>query len=563
MEGRNRQLVMQDTVERLQAALPERYSIVSEIARGGAAVVYLARESHPSRDVAIKVLDDGVAAVLGRQRFLREVDVVSNLTHPHVVPIFAAGEADSFLYYVMPYIAGESLRERLKRERRLALRDALQITCDVAGALGYAHRHDIVHRDIKPENILLAGGEAVVADFGIARAFSEAVEEHLTKTGFVVGTPAYMSPEQFEDGVYVDGRSDLYSLGCVLYEMLAGRPPFVGTNAWVLMAHQLSDAPPSLQELCVGVPESVELVIAKSLAKAPDDRFATGEQLIDAIVTTEGDETLSSMALPPAGRSTSVSVGRLRTTDAEVGTGVAVALPTALTSRIGLTLLLAAVFAVNWIETTADNWVGARAGFVPDLRRQVAKAVHAIEGNFSFAYHDATNDIAAYGYSSAYFFFFPLLILALAAVFARREEIAPYRVFSVATMIVYAVSLPFYVLFPVPERWAYPESGAMLLSDRWSSQLIEIFRPISGLDNSFPSFHVSLTVLLIILSFVYQLRFRWSVFALGMTIVLSTFVLGIHWIVDIVGGLAVGVLGVILALRLEHRWAGHALRASG
>ncbi len=222
-----------------------------------------------------------------------------------------------------------------------------------------------------------------------------------------------------------------------------------------------------------------------------------------------------------------------------------------LTSKIGLTSLLALAFFVNWLETTVETWIGADSGLVSDLRYQTAHAVHWLEGTLSFEYHDATNAIATVGYSSSYFLLFPLLLIAVGLTLARRPTVRPFRVFSLAVLIDYAVSLPFFVLFPVPERWAYSESSAMLLSDKWSSQLIEAVRPISGLDNCFPSFHVSLTVVLILVALLYRLRVRWSVLALGTTVILSTFVLGIHWIADIVAGLAVGVLSVMLALRLD------------
>src|SRR5437773_2174459 len=200
------------------------------------ATVYLARDLRHGRPVAIKVLRPEIAAALGPERFLREIEMAARLTHPHILPLHDSGQAGGALYYVMPYIEGESLRDRLEREGPLPLEDALRITREVASALSYAHSHDVVHRDIKPENILLSGGEAVVADFGIARAITRAAGSGLTETGIPVGTPAYMSPEQASGGGLVDGRSDIYSLGCVLYEMLAGEPPYTGASAQVVTA---------------------------------------------------------------------------------------------------------------------------------------------------------------------------------------------------------------------------------------------------------------------------------------------------------------------------------------
>src|SRR3989304_747314 len=219
---------MHDSLPTLQTALAERYRLQHELGRGGMATVYLSEDVKHHRHVAIKVLRPELAAALGPERFLREITVTAKLDHPHILPLLDSGEAAGFLYYVMPYVEGETLRDRLTREKQLPLDDALAITREVANALGYAHSRGIVHRDIKPENILLAGGHARVADFGIARVVAEAAGERLTVTGIAVGTPAYMSPEQVAGEQDVDGRSDLYSLGWGVYEMLAGEPPYVG-----------------------------------------------------------------------------------------------------------------------------------------------------------------------------------------------------------------------------------------------------------------------------------------------------------------------------------------------
>src|SRR5712691_9101040 len=227
-----------NTFAQLQAALADRYALERELGRGGMATVYLARDLRHGRPVAIKVLRPEIAATLGPERFLREIDTAARLTHPHILPLHDSGEAAGFLFYVMPYVEGESLRDRLSREKQLPLGDALQIAREVADALSYAHSHDVVHRDIKPENILFEAGHAVVTDFGIARAITAAGGETLTGTGIAVGTPAYMSPEQLAGGEHVDGRTDVYSLGCVLYEMLAGEPPFTGPTAQAIQARK-------------------------------------------------------------------------------------------------------------------------------------------------------------------------------------------------------------------------------------------------------------------------------------------------------------------------------------
>ena len=290
---------MPDLLERVRAALAGRYDVEREIGRGGMAYVLLAAEAHPQRRVALKVLDPDVAAALGPERFLREVDVAAKLTHPHILPIFAAGEADGLLYYTMPYIEGESLRDRIEHERQLPVADALRIAHDVAGALDYAHRHDIIHRDIKPENILLASGHAIVADFGIARAIGAAGGDRLTASGIAVGTPAYMSPEQSTGDRAVDARTDIYALGCVLYEMLAGVPPITGPTAQAIVARRLSEAPPSLRVVRDAVPEDLERITSKALARVPADRFSTAEHFADALL---GVTTAASAGSAPARR---------------------------------------------------------------------------------------------------------------------------------------------------------------------------------------------------------------------------------------------------------------------
>jgi serine/threonine-protein kinase len=269
---------MADDLNRFKIALADRYTLERELCRGVMATVYLAEDLKHHRQVAIKVLRPELAAAIGAERFLREVEVTANLTHPHILPLHDSGEADGFLYYVMPYIEGETLRGRMNREGQLPLDDALQITREVAAALSYAHSHDVIHRDIKPENVLLSAGEAVVADFGIARAITEAGGEHLTETGISIGTPAYMSPEQASGADKLDGRSDVYSLGCVLYEMLAGEPPYTGPSAQAIVAKKLSEATPRISVVRGRVPTSVEVAVEQALAKVPADRFGTAAQ---------------------------------------------------------------------------------------------------------------------------------------------------------------------------------------------------------------------------------------------------------------------------------------------
>ena len=275
---------MSDVLETLRAALAERYAVERELGRGGMATVFLAEDLKHHRPVAIKVLHQELAAALGAERFLREIETAARLQHPHILPLYDSGRADGFLFYVMPYVEGESLRDRLVREKQLSLEETLRITSEVAGALAYAHSHGVVHRDIKPENIMLSGGTAVVADFGIARAVSAAgAGQHLTQTGTVIGTPAYMSPEQATGSAEIDGRSDQYSLACVTYEMLVGEPPFTGPTPQAVMARHSLDSvsPPSIVRATI--PDGVEDAILRALSKVPADRFATAALYAEAL----------------------------------------------------------------------------------------------------------------------------------------------------------------------------------------------------------------------------------------------------------------------------------------
>ncbi len=273
---------MTDVIGPLSAALPDRYGIIRELGQGGMATVFLAEDRKHSRKVAIKVLKPELASGLGPERFLREIEISAGLDHPHILPLFDSGEADGFLYFVMPYVEGESLRDRLDREKQLPLDDALRIAREVADALSYAHSRDVLHRDIKPENIMLTEGHARVADFGIARAVKAAGVERLTGTGMSIGTPLYMSPEQAAGSMDIDGRSDLYSLGCVLFECLAGRPPFTGSLQSVVHQH-LGAEPPNITTFRPAVPGEVAAALMRALAKTPADRFNPAAQFAEAL----------------------------------------------------------------------------------------------------------------------------------------------------------------------------------------------------------------------------------------------------------------------------------------
>jgi eukaryotic-like serine/threonine-protein kinase len=302
-----------DLLESLRAALDGRYAVDRLIGQGGMATVYQARDGRHDRLVAIKVLRPELAASLGSDRFLREIRVAAHLQHPNILALYDSGEAGSFLYYVMPFIEGESLRTRMDREGQLSLPDAMQLTCEVADALQYAHAHGVIHRDIKPENILLQEGHALVADFGIARAVSQAGGDKLTETGMAVGTPHYMSPEQALSGDHVDGRSDEYSLACVLYEMLVGQPPFQGPNAMAILARHSMESVPSLQVVRNSIPDEVEDAIMRALEKTPADRFPTIREFSDTLLQADlgpGARRTSPRALQAIRRNTPRGVAR-------------------------------------------------------------------------------------------------------------------------------------------------------------------------------------------------------------------------------------------------------------
>ena len=272
---------MTDLPELLTAALANRYAMEREIGSGGMATVYLAEDLKHHRKVAIKVLKPELAASLGAERFLREIEIAASLTHPNILPLHDSGEADGLLYYVMPYVAGESLRQKLERQTQLSIEESIELARQVASALDYAHRHGVIHRDIKPENILLHEGAAMVADFGIGKAVT-AAEGNITQTGVAIGTPAYMSPEQASADSEVDGRSDLYSLGCVLYEMLSGEPPYTGPTAQAVIAKRFG-APVPHVKVVRDVADPVDAVVTRALARTPVDRFASAAEFAAAL----------------------------------------------------------------------------------------------------------------------------------------------------------------------------------------------------------------------------------------------------------------------------------------
>jgi len=290
-------------LDRLENALSDKYKIERELGRGGMATVYLAHDVKHDREVALKVLHPELSSALGPDRFLREIKVAARLNHPHILPLHDSGEASGFLYYVMPYVEGESLRAKLNRDGKLPLDEALYLARGVAGALDYAHRQRVVHRDIKPENIMLHEGEAMVMDFGIAKAVSVASGAELTQTGMMVGTPAYVSPEQAAGEAEIDGRSDQYSLACMLYEILSGKKAFTGATAQAVLSKRFSDPVPSLRKVEPSVPDEIDEAVTKALSKDARERYSTSGEFAKALIwpkaTTPAEQTTVKQATAP------------------------------------------------------------------------------------------------------------------------------------------------------------------------------------------------------------------------------------------------------------------------
>ncbi len=292
---------VEDSLDRLPTTIADRYTIQRKIGSGGMASVYSAEDRKHDRQVAVKVLRPDLSATLGPKRFLHEIRIAAQLNHPHILGLYDSGDADGFLYYVMPYVEGESLRVKIKREKQLSIDEAVVLTRQVASALDYAHEQGVIHRDIKPENILIHRDVAVVADFGIALAVTAAGGKRMTATGMSLGTPAYMSPEQVQGEREIDGRSDVYSLACVLYEMLAGDPPFIASTPRAVLLKHVTDPAPPITTVRSNVPPAVAAAVAKALGKAPADRFASATafgEALSAEETAAASEVKSIVVLP-------------------------------------------------------------------------------------------------------------------------------------------------------------------------------------------------------------------------------------------------------------------------
>ncbi len=529
------------------------YTIVEKIGKGGMGVVFVAKDNALDRNVALKVLSPEMVADSERlRRFQREAKTLAALNHPNIVTIYSVENAEGFHFLTMELVEGRTLR-KIVPKGGVPLSRFYEIALPLAEALSAAHERGIMHRDLKPENIMVTdSGRVKVLDFGLAKptlrketsgAGDLDPTQALTQDGIILGTLPYMSPEQAQ-GRAVDHRSDIFSVGIILYEMLSGTRPFAGETVSELICAILRDTPRPVTELRLDLPRGLEKIIRGCLEKNPDDRIQTGQELYDQLKELKREFELDSALSSGRGGLHGLFAGR--------GLLDGLRAPALMQTRIGLSLLLLLVFAVNFVETNLETMVKSRFGIGTELPYRLAAAAHWMEAGFSFERHDVTGPVAVYGYSASYFFLLPLLTLLTIITLMLRADLSAYRLLCLSVAFSYLLSLPFYVFFPVPERWAFPDSEAVLLSDLWSSKLIEAIRPISGLDNCFPSFHVASTVVLILVSYLCRLRLRSCMLALGSTVILSTYVLGIHWVADIVAGLAVGVLGVALALRAEH-----------
>ena len=439
------------------------------------------------------------------------------------------------------------------------LPEFFRIAEQLTAAVAVAHQSNITHRDLKPDNVMVSSsGHVKVLDFGLAKLVDEPGEGafdgtthvdsdrapslHLTEDGALLGTVPYMSPEHVT-GRGIDHRSDIFSLGIILYEMLTGERPFKGSTSTSVMSSILRKPAEPVARRRREIPRSIELAIELCLEKDPADRMQQASALHEQLRIARREISSASGASVPS------AVRPVSRPPSTVARSVDRVRSRARRHRVAL-LLLAAVFVFNFLETTIEAAIRDRYGIGRELGYQLARAAHWFEGSVTVEAYDSASPVVVYGYSIAYFFAILLLVFATGWALARAGR-EPFRVFALAVAADYAISLPFFLFFPVPERWAYPESGAILLSDLWAPKLIEVFRPISGLDNCFPSFHVSLTVVMVTLAFLYRLRYRWSALWIGLLITLSTSVLGIHWLTDIAAGLATGILAVAAARLID------------
>ena len=545
------------------------YSIVSPLGKGGMGEVFIAHDTKLDRRVAIKVLPEKFASDATRlKRFKLEAKALAALNHPNIVSVFSIEEADGRHLLVMELVHGRTLRE-LIQEGGMSATTFLDIAMSLADAMGAAHASGLTHRDLKPENVMItSSGRVKILDFGLAKfqalenpSNAETGFDHnLTTAGVALGTVPYMSPEQ-ADGDSVDSRSDVFSLGIMFHEMLTGEQPFRGRTVAQLLTAILRDDPPPLRQRRDDLLPEFDGVLPRGLQKRPGDLFASGMDLHVALKQLRRKVDLASASSgspsgglpggripPPRSWPAPASVANAQWTD-EDSAPVSAFMWRLLESRWALTGMLAALWIVNLVETNAEDLWSVRRGAW--IGYDLAAAFSWFEQGLSFDRHDLAGPVAVYLGSIAYFFLPVILLAVTMAVLMSRRTADGYRVFVFSIVMCYALSLPFYLFLPVPERWAYPDSQAILLSDLWSARLIETIRPMSGLDNCFPSFHVSGTLALALVWSVLRLPFRHAVGWLSVAVLLSTLILGIHWIADILAGLALSFVAVRLALRMN------------
>jgi predicted Ser/Thr protein kinase/membrane-associated phospholipid phosphatase len=519
------------------------YDVLSRLGKGGMGEVFLGRDRKLDRNVAIKVLPREFGRDSGRlRRFELEAKALAALSHPNIVSVFSVEEHGGLHLLVMEFVEGRTLREFIPATG-MTVERFLDIAVSLTDAINAAHARGVTHRDLKPENVMITdSGWVKVLDFGLAKFRNSPIQDsssetrffepNLTTAGVLLGTAPYMSPEQAE-GRPADQRSDLFSLGAVFYEMLTGTQPFRGRSLAHLLSSILRDDPPPMATSRPDLVPELDSVVQRCLRKEPGERWSSAAEVHQSLLEVRrqlGPRT------PPSG------AGRA---DVEIPAAVPEGRATWLRTRWGLTAVLGILWIVNWIETGAENALTARRG--DWLGYDFAGAFAWFERGLSFEAHDTAGPVAVYLGSIAYFFLPVVLLGVTLAVLIPRRSTDGYRLFTIAITLCYALSLPFYLLLPIPERWAYPDSHAVLLSDLWSTRLIETIRPISGLDNCFPSFHVSGTMALVLVWYRLGLRFRHTIACLGAAVVLSTILLGIHWVADVVAGLGLAVVSVRVA----------------
>ena len=554
-----------DRAGQLVGGMLAHYRVVERIGGGAMGEIFLAEDTRLGRRVALKVLPaDAVTNVERLQRFRTEARAAAAVHHPNIVTIHGVEESGGVHFPAMELVEGRTLREVIPRGG-LPFAEFLRLAVQLTEAVAVAHAAGITHRDLKPDNVMITqSGMVKVLDFGLAKRLDEPREEsfegatlvhqpradyeRLTSDGMLIGTIPYMSPEHVK-GAAIDGRSDLFSLGIILYEMLTGHRPFRGSNPAAVMASILRRQPAPISEVRNDLPRHLELAIDLCLEKDPNERLQSAQSLHEQLRILRRE-------LSSGGAASDAALAARMAISSSSGSGLALRASRAVARHRAPLLLLSAVFLFNLVETTVEGAIRDRTGLGRELGFQLARAAHWFEGSVTLEGWDAASPLVVYGYTLAYFFLPLLLVVVIGWSLARRAHARPLRHLAVAVGLAYAVSLPFFLFFPVPERWAWPESGAILLSDLWAPRLIEVFRPISGLDNCFPSFHVSLTTVIVGLCFMERLRFRWVALWLGLLVVLSTAVLGIHWLTDIAAGLATGVFALAGARLLDYHLRG-------